>query len=574
MPTLTKRKVGNNTYYYAVECQRIDGQPRLVSQKYLGSLDKIINRMTSPVPQPCSAEVFEYGACCALYSLARELDVVGTIDRLIPKREQGLSVGQYILLAALNRAIAPTSKRQIGEWYQGTSLYRFIPAKTAQLRSQRFWDHMGRLDADKIRDIEAEITSRMVDMFQLDLRCLIYDTSNFITWIDTMSEAELPQRGHSKEKRNDLKIVGLSLMLTTDFQIPLFHQIYPGNDPDSRQFSSVTEELVQRYKRLAAACNDVTLIFDKGNNSGDNIKAVAESPFHFVGSLKLTEAPELLDVPLADYSDLPGGDLAGTRAYRTRKQVLGAERTIVITYNEALYLGQLQGYLLRLRKLSDALKTLAKSLVDRATKPRARVPSVSAVEDQVKKALERFENPVRQWVRTKVAPDGAGFPQLDYHVDRGAMDDFVVKRVGKTILFTDQDAWNTEDIVRAYRCQWHVEAAFRQMKNPHFLSWEPQFHWTDQKIRVHAFYCILALTLANLTRRKLHQAGIDLTTVAILEQLVDIKEVLHIYPEETGIKARITLSKLSESQRRIMAALGIPDLSPKQDAATGGSGIG
>ena len=62
MPTLTKRKVGNKTYYYAVECQRVEGQPRIVTQKYLGSLDKIIARMTSPVPEPCEAEILEYGA--------------------------------------------------------------------------------------------------------------------------------------------------------------------------------------------------------------------------------------------------------------------------------------------------------------------------------------------------------------------------------------------------------------------------------------------------------------------------------------------------------------------------------
>ncbi|MCL5780465.1 MAG: hypothetical protein M1119_06030, partial [Firmicutes bacterium] len=41
---------------------------------------------------------------------------------------------------------------------------------------------------------------------------------------------KLPQRGHSKEKRSDLKIVGLAMMVTPDFNVPLFHEVYPGND--------------------------------------------------------------------------------------------------------------------------------------------------------------------------------------------------------------------------------------------------------------------------------------------------------------------------------------------------------
>jgi hypothetical protein len=38
------------------------------------------------------------------------------------------------------------------------------------------------------------------------------------------------------------------------------------------------------------------------------------------------------------------------------------------------------------------------------------------------------------------------------------------------------------------------------MKNPHFLGWSPMFHWTDSKIRVHAFYCVSALTLTSLSQ--------------------------------------------------------------------------
>jgi transposase len=68
---------------------------------------------------------------------------------------------------------------------------------------------------------------------------------------------------------------------------------------------------------------------------------------------------------------------------------------------------------------------------------------------------------------------------------------------GKTILFTDHAEWSTAQIVATYRNGWHVEDTFRDMKQPSWLHWQQQFHWTDNKIRVHALICVLAV-LAHL----------------------------------------------------------------------------
>ena len=64
-----------------------------------------------------------------------------------------------------------------------------------------------------------------------------------------------------------------------------------------------------------------------------------------------------------------------------------------------------------------------------------------------------------------------------------------------------------------YRSQNDVESGFRQLKDPHVVGFSPMFHWTEAKIRVHVFYCVLALALAvaHLMRRQAHQAGLDLS---------------------------------------------------------------
>ena len=81
--------------------------------------------------------------------------------------------------------------------------------------------------------------------------------------------------------------------------------------------------------------------------------------------------------------------------------------------------------------------------------------------------------------------------------------------LGKTILFTDQASWSDAEIVRGYRGQHQVDSAFRCLKSPYHVSLRPQRHWTDQKIRVHVFYLVLALLLCSLLRRELHRRGID-----------------------------------------------------------------
>ena len=67
-------------------------------------------------------------------------------------------------------------------------------------------------------------------------------------------------------------------------------------------------------------------------------------------------------------------------------------------------------------------------------------------------------------------------------------------------------------------------SAFRCLKSSHHVSLRPQRHWTDQKIRVHVFYCALASLLCSLQRLQLHRQGIDRSIPALLEDLGQIRE--------------------------------------------------
>jgi len=556
MPSLTRKTIRGKSYYYLRECQRVGGKPKIVWTHYLGSTERLIERLSRPEPEQVS--IAEFGASTAAFDIAQDLGVVETIDRHVPKRgSQGPGVGQYLLAAALNRCVAPRSKTQLGDWHRSTVLRRLLPMTPAQLTSQRFWDNMDRVSAEQIVAIERDLSATAVSRFGLDLRCLLFDATNFFTFIDSFNtRSTLPQRGHSKEGRANLRILGLALLVTSDGDVPLFHHTYAGNQHDAVTFRSVVDELARRSQLLANGACDLTLVFDKGNNAEDNLEAVEKSPFHFVGSLVPTHHEALLAVPRSQMRRLDKNALPSVWAFRTRKKVFGVERTVLCTFNRPLFVAQTKTLRREIRKRRRLLDQRERALERSRIKPRGKPPTMAGTKKRVEAILTGRH--MKQLFHAEVTSGPDKLPILSWRFDDEAWEKLQQTLLGKTILFTDRDGWTDEQIVLAYRSQSHVEAAFRRMKDPRFLTFRPTFHWTDQKLRVHAFYCVLALTILSLLRRKLAQKGINLSIAKMTERLADIKEVTLLYPAPPHTAApfaRTVLSSMDEQQRALCAAL-------------------
>ena len=567
MASLTEKRIHGHSYYYARFCQRVNGKPKIVRQIYLGKIDDLIAaaEATHQPAVPLETEVASFGDVAALFDIAQKLDLVPLLDSILPpKRHQGLSPGQYLLLAAINRAVCPTSKLRFADWYQHTILTRLLPADPAWLSSQSFWNHMDVVTPEHILQFERQMAQRLIERFQLDLRALIYDGTNFFTYINTRTPSQLPQRGHNKQKRGDLRQVSLGLMVSADFHIPLFHKVYAGNVHDSVEFRTITEELSTSYRDLAQSCDHITLVFDKGNNSEEAFHTLADTPFHFVGSLVPTQHADLLAVPRRQFRALTAARLEDVTVYRTQKKVLGRSQTVVVTFNQNLLDGQLQGLTASLNKARGKLREVQHRLQRwREGKIRAgKAPTLQGVTNQVRSICSaQFLDRI---LKTEVSPVGKGL-KLDYSTNRAALDHLCRVQFGKTILFTDNADWTEEQIVLAYRSQYHIEDAFKQMKNPHFLGWSPMFHWTDSKIHVHAFYCVLALLLTSLLQRELARHNELLSINQMLEELGGIRETLVIYPRRQGQRQYPTascLTRMSALQQRLFSLLSLANYAP------------
>jgi transposase len=219
--------------------------------------------------------------------------------------------------------------------------------------------------------------------------------------------------------------------------------------------------------------------------------------------------------------------------------------------------GQLQGIEANLHKTRTKLRAIQQGLrrwqQDRVKG--GRKPSLEGVRNQVERAVSaQF---MKKLIEYELTP-GKKIPELSFRTNTQAYGQLVRTQLGKTILFTDLDDCRDEEIVLGYRAQSTIENAFRDMKNPHFLGWSPMFHWTDPMIRVHAFYCVLALLLSSLLQRTLHQKGHDLSLPRMLELLGEIQEATVIFqPQGHEKKPRTAtcLTQMSEEQQVLLQAL-------------------
>lgn len=554
MASLTHKIINGHKYYYARVCKRVNGKPKIVETHYLGTVEKMIqnSQQVQDIPKAREVCIQQLGATAALYDIAKRLQLVEIIDRHAAKRKQGPTVGHYMLIAAINRAAHPTSKAALAEWFENTVGPRLFEINPKQLTSQAFWNHMDMLKKDDLISIENALLTRLIQEFKIDLNCLLYDGTNFYTYINTRTKGELAKRGHNKQKRKDLRQVSLGMMTSVDFHIPLLHMVYGGNITDPTQFSSVIDELVKRYKHLTKLCPHITLVFDKGNNSELNFESFSNTGMHFVGSLKLAQCKDLIKIPLRKYHDLDSKGLEGVKAYRIRYKVFAEERTVLITYNENLFAGQLQGIGRNIAKCKAELQSLQIKLKrwETGKTRKGKKPTVEGTQNNVAKILQREY--MKETFKTSISSE-KGFVKLQYHVDQNAIGHLSRTVLGKTILFTDNHEWSDEEIVRAYRSQYKIEHAFRDMKNPHFLGWNPRLHWTDQKIRVHAFYCVMALTLVSLLKRELASKGLSISTQSLMSNLNDIRESIIVYPQSGGKPPKLSysISRLTKIQKSL-----------------------
>lgn len=572
MASLQPRRSRGHTYWHIVESRRVNGKPRPVPVYYLGKADDLLARLRGQETLRISSS--SHGAVAALWAQANELGMGEIIDATLartgrrvsgrelaavrpfqrPVKNDGLTVGQSLTLASLGRACHATSKRGFAAWASTTTLGALADVDVQRLTSQHFWDQMDQVPIESIDPIEREIVEHVLQRFDLRVDTLLFDATNFFTFIaSTNSRCELPARGHGKQKRDDLRQVGVALLCSRIGGIPLWHRTYGGEVADSTCFAETLPAVRQRLVELHRDVTSLTIVFDKGNVSRANQKLVDGTGFHYVTGLTVASQKKLVEKANGRLAPVTLANGEDVLAYRDRREIWGAERTAVVVLSERLREGQARGILQHVASARKWLDGLAKTLSGgKQKRDRARI-----LRDIEKRLFGRQRlSDVLPFELTGEDPTLA----LAYEFNQAAFDALKRDILGRIVLMTDRDDWSTAEIIDAYHGQSKIEAVFAHLKDPMHLAMRPQYHWTDQKLHVHVLTCILGYLLAQCVFLRAQRAGAPYASMeALLDALDRVRRatVARSVNDKGGLRVTTQLEEIDPQLGPLLPVLGV-----------------
>jgi len=577
MATIQAKVSRGHKYWYIVESRRVNGKPRPIVLAYLGKAEDLMRRLQG-LTSGLKLKSYSHGAVAALLCVAQKLDIPSEINGHVhsPRSyfadkpiRNNLTVGMTLLLGAIGRVCMQTSKRGWWSWAKTTSCEYLLRSSFSGIDSQHYWDLMDALPAEAIPLIESVLLQRVLGQYDIQTDTLFFDTTNFFTYIATNNtRCTIAQRGKNKQHRYDLRQVGLALVVSKEDFIPFFHLTYQGNFNDAKVFTSVVEKIKTRMQELRLDMQRHCIVFDRGNNSKKNLVIVKDAGLHYIGALSPSHHAMLVNDAMDHMTERVEIAKREFFVFRDKRKIWDEERTVVVFVSDNLREGQIRGLFQELDKVEKNLKNLQKSLKN----PRAyHFKTVAEAQERV--ITELHSTNAQQVFTFSVVPSPNGGWILTFARDISKIDE-LQEEMGLRIIMTDRHEWDSAAIIQAYHGQSFIEGAFRNMKNPYHIALRPQYHWTDQKIAVHFFICVMGYLLATLVWR---EAVKKTRFVGCMDTLLDILNNIRLatmLEESTTpgpVKTTHKLELLDKQQEELVHALGIQDFHEKRAVFDGHS---
>lgn len=547
-------------YLYVREIARVDGKPKVVSQIYIGSPERVANLISGKEQPVQTLKAEEFGALWIAQQIDKDIDICSIIDSVVPKadRETGPSIGDFFLYCIWNRMIEAVSKSKLSSWYKRTAIQHIRAVDIDELTSKRYWEKWDRVDEEAIKTIALRFFQKLWDVESSSADCLLFDTTNYYTFMASDTASEIACRGKNKVGRHNLRQIGLGLLVTRQSRLPLYYSVYPGNLHDSKQFEAIMDEMFGIVCGLNKTKERLTVVIDKGMNSEGNYSWIDEhSRIHFITTYSTYFAQDLAATPLDRFEV---ADISKNRrlidkgfpeecllAYRTKGEYWGKERAVIVTFNPGTARKKLYTF-------QDKLEVIRQELLEMRSKVRDGLPHWRKAETVTERYLRLCE-------RLHMSSD---LFSIQFETSDGGLnmsfrkDPNKVKQkqagFGKNIIITDNTDWMTGDIIEASLDRWQVEDRFRLSKDDDFVGVQPIRHWTDSKIRCHLFTCVVAMTYLRRLELKLTSSGISKTAENVMEDMKHLHSILS-FQKGSRLPTR-RLETPSKTQAEVLSAFG------------------
>jgi len=548
-------------YLYVREIARVGGRPKVVSQIYLGSPERLKELASTSNLGDTKLRVEEFGALWVANQMDQGIDLAGVVDSHVPRaaREIGPTVGEYFLYCVLNRMVESRSKNRLCEWYQRTAIQQIRPVEIEELTSERYWEKWDRVSESTLEKIGRRFFEKVWAQETVKADCLLFDTTNTYTFMASDTPSALTKRGHNKAGRHQLRQIGLGLLVARDSRLPLYYRSYPGNQHDSTLFHAVMDEMFGIVCGFNNTKQRLTVVIDKGMNADENFKSIDDhSRLHFVTTYSPYFAQDLAAAPLSKFERV---DIDKNRrliaqdkesdcllTFRTTGEYWGKERAVIVTHNP-------QTARKKTYTLNAKLETIRKELLEMRSKVNRKEPhwaKQEAVVERYHRLCGRLHVPAILFKLIFTTSKGANL-RMSFKKDAYLLAK-TKAALGRNIIITDNTDWSTADIVQTSLDRWEVEDAFRTSNDDDLVSIRPVRHWTDSKIRCHLFSCVAALTYLRRLEIRLRQRGVECSAASVMEEMKHLHSVLSLTDGRRNPQR--TLEVPSETQREVLSALG------------------
>ncbi|WP_457557186.1 IS1634 family transposase [Candidatus Harpocratesius sp.] len=430
------------------------------------------------------------------------------------KRDHGISVGNYILFAALNRCLKPKSKTQLLYWFDNSIYPNYFPSIDSYFDAKAYSNHFKYLTPEVIKNIENQIQNRLIQHLQVKIDTIFYDPTNFYTYINPSEIQILPKHGHSKENRFTLNLIGLALFCTHDGEFPFFHEMYPRNYQDASLFRSQISVFLNRLKEMNKDPSSLTLVFDKGNLSEQAFHEIDKMNLNFIASVRPSTLKKYKHLSKNDFEMfiLPNQKKVGILEFS--EQMYGRNRRLIIIYNPISSEWQKNNLV---RKLEKKINEINDFFQNRLNIKKWR--DINAVKSKIESIIKI--KAYFQWISYNVF-ENKGKIKYSIKLDKPALEKHL-QTFGKSFLISNHPQYSAHEIVWLYRQQYTVENAFKYLKCPSLFPVRPIYHRNDSSIRGHLFSCVIGLLLVLLLLRKINQKFPKISLCNMYEYLSEIK---------------------------------------------------
>lgn len=551
MASIISKRVHGRTYYYVAESERVDGKPRIVAQRYLGTAEDIDALLGGVAATPEHTRHLAFGTVAAVWRTIERLGVADLVDAHVGRQRASVSVGTYVALAVLHRAAAP--RDDLPRWWWHTAADRFVrphPPGEA-FEHAAFWRAMRRLGPHRRQRVEADVAAelrRRIDPAEPATPALVVDVPNAATLLAPSGAQGPPE--------------GVSLLVSQDGAIPLGSLTYPRGRPDGASFGAAAAQLAARHRAVTSPRAEVTAIYDASQRIPPAARSAEHSGTHFVGGLPLGDHADLLTRPAAARGTVDQQRLPGLTALDTSATVHGVRSRVLVTHSTTLHAAQARGFTQALNQATRQLDELADTLATGASQHS---------HDQVLAEVARITRVpwVERVLHTSLSGAKPGHIRLRWRVDEDARARVDEDYFGKQLLITDHDDWPAADVLTAYRARYHLDSTLRQLDAPLPAQPPQNWRWSGERVATYRFVSLLVTTVLHLMRQQATRAGLDLSVRELFEHLAGMQETVLRYPS-TGGRPRThrVLTDHTDIQQRLYDIFDLQRYAPRRARRT------